>query len=109
MPAPYRGERAYPGQEYLLRHAAENNQIIICRCNLCQKLVRFLATDLITMLNPERDALEPPFVCSGCGKTEYIYVKLTSALPGDVGHLMIRRPGPVRVIRTWRWVKLGDE
>jgi hypothetical protein len=109
MPAPNRGERPYPGQEYLLRHAAKANQIIICRCNLCRKLVRYLATDLVTILHPNRDALEPPFVCSGCGKTEYIYVKLTSALPGDVGSLVIRRPGPMRVTRTWRWVKLGDD
>ncbi len=70
--------------------------------------MRYLATDLVTILHPNRDALEPPFVCSGCGKTEYIYVKLTSALPGDVASLVIRRPGPMRVTRTWRWVKLGE-
>ena len=108
MPSRYRGERPYPGQEYLLRHAAEANQIIVCRCNLCRKLVRYLATDLVTILHPDRDALEAPFVCSSCGKTEYIYVKLTSPQAGDVGQLVLRRPGPVRVIRSWHWVKLGD-
>lgn len=35
-------------------------------------------------------------------------VKLTSAFAGDWGNLEIRRPGPVRVIQTWRTVKLGD-
>jgi hypothetical protein len=109
MPPPYRGEHPYPGQAYLLRHAAHANQIVVCRCNLCRKLVRYLATDLVTILNPDRDALEPPFICSGCGKIEFIYVKLTSPVPGDVGHLMLRRPGPLRVTRTWRWVKLGDD
>ena len=107
MPAPYRGERPYPGQGHSLGDAAKHNQLVICRCNLCRKPVRYLATDLVTILNPARDALLPPFTCSGCGKTEYIQVKLTSAMPGDVGHLMVRRPGPVRVIQTWRWVKLG--
>lgn len=109
MPSPYRGERPYPGQEYTLRHAAEAHQLVECRCTLCRRLVRYLAADLVTILHPDRDALEPPFTCSGCGKTEYIHVKLTSAASGDYGHLLVRRPGPVRLIRTWRWVKLGDE
>ena len=108
MPSNYRGERPYPGHEYTLRDAADANQIIICRCNLCRKLVRYLASDLVTILHPDRDALEAPFVCSSCGKTEYIYVKLTSPQVGDVGHLVLRRPGPVRVIRSLRWVKLGE-
>ena len=104
MPSRYRGERPCPGQEYLLRHAAEANQTMICRCNLCRKLVSYL----VTILHPDRDALEPPFVCSRCGKTEYIYVKLTSPKLGDVGHLVLRRPGPMRVMRSWRWVKLRE-
>ncbi len=108
MPSPYRGDRPYAGQHYTLGDAAAAHQLIICRCNLCRKLVRYLASDLATLLPPGRDALAPPFTCSGCGKTEYIHVKLTSAQPGDVGHLLVRRPGPERVVRTWKWVRLGE-
>ena len=99
----------YPGSSYQLQHAAANNQIVICRCIMCRRLVRYLATDLIRLFRPDRDALAPPFSCSVCGKTEYVTVKLTSALPGDYGHLSIRRPGAVRRIQTWRTVKLGDD
>ncbi|WP_127751780.1 hypothetical protein [Devosia sp. 1566] len=99
----------YPGTRYQLRHAAANNQIIICRCSLCRRLVRYLATDLVELFGPDRDALQPPFNCSVCGKSDYVTVRLTSALPGDYGHLSIRRPGEVRTIQTWRTVKLGDD
>ncbi len=42
----------YPGTRYQLRHAAANNQIIICRCSLCRRLVRYLATDLVELFLP---------------------------------------------------------
>ena len=108
MPQPYRGERPYPGDDWTLAQAPRDGQVVVCTCNLCRKLVRYLAADLAEILNPARDARIAPFTCSGCGRIDYVHVKLVTPRPGDVGHLPVRRPGPKRVIQTWRWVKLGD-
>jgi len=98
----------YPGKDYLLRHAAADGQLIVCRCNACKRMVRYLAADLAQVLGPDRYAAKPPFACSVCGKTDYVSVKFASPSPGDYGHLTVRRPGPVRHVQTWRTVKLGD-
>jgi hypothetical protein len=109
MPEPPWLQKRYPGKNHLLRHAAEQNQLVIVRCNLCRRSITYLATDLVTLLPPDRLALEVPFTCSKCGTTEFMRVKLTSPFPGDWGNLVIRRPGPVRMIQSWRTVKLGDD
>jgi hypothetical protein len=100
---------SYPGKTYRLRDAAENGQLVVVTCGLCRRAATYLASDLVQLLNPERDALEPPFPCSRCGKAEYVTVKLRLPSEGDWGSLVVRRPRPIRRIRTWRWVKLGDE
>ena len=96
------------GKSHLLRHAAEQNQLVIVKCHLCRRSVNYLATDLVALLHPDRLALEVPFTCHRCGTREFMRVRLTSPMAGDWGHLEIRRPGPVRRIRTWRTVRLGD-
>lgn len=78
------------------------------RCNLCRRTTHFLATDLVRLLNPDRDALRPPYSCSKCRKVESIQVTLRWPEPGDYGSLQVRRPGAVRVTQTWKTVKLGD-
>ncbi|QQR38729.1 hypothetical protein [Devosia rhizoryzae] len=108
MPQPYRGERPYPGKEWTLRHAADDGQIVICKCGLCKREVRYLATDLIQFFAPSRDALDPPFGCANCGPDGWVRVTLTYPTTWDYGVLMVRRPGAVRQIQTWKWVKLGD-
>jgi hypothetical protein len=83
--------------------------LIIIRCAHCRRLVRFLASDLIEVLgDPFAPADRAPFECSQCRRRDWLSVTLHSPAPGDVGHLVVRRPGPVRKIRTWRSVKLGD-
>jgi hypothetical protein len=108
MPEPPHLQKRYPGQNHLLRHAAEQNQLVIVKCNLCRRGVTYLATDLVQLLDPNRLALEIPFPCSRCGTTEFMRVTLTSPFAGDWGNLEVRRPGPVRRIQTWRTAKLGD-
>jgi hypothetical protein len=71
-------------------------------------LVTFLATDLVQLLDPQRDALQLPFNCSKCGMDEYMKVTPRVPYDGDWGNLTVRRPGPVRRTQTWRTVKLGD-
>jgi len=108
MPQPPHLQKRYPGKTHLLKHAAEWGQLMIVKCNLCGRSVTYLATDLVTLLDPGRPALEVPFSCSRCGTDEFIRVTLNSPYGGDWGSLDIRRPGPIRVTQTWRTVKLGD-
>lgn len=108
MPEPPWLQRHYPGKTHLLRHAAAEQQLVIVKCNLCRRSITYLATDLVTVCDPEQPALAVPFACSKCRTTEFMRVTLTSAMPGDYGHIVIRRPGAVRRIQTWRNVRLGD-
>ena len=108
MPTPYRpGAESY-NRTFTLAEAAERGQIVVVRCALCHRIVRFLAADLLTLLNPRRDAFLPPYHCSQCGKAEYLHVKLHTPSPGDYGHLVVRRPAGVVRVQKWKWVKLGE-
>jgi hypothetical protein len=107
MPSPPWHQSHYPGKAHLLRHAAAEGQLVFVRCTRCRRRAVYLATDLVTMLSPERDALLPPFPCSRCHTTDYVQVECRVHFSDEVGHLAIRRPSVVR--RTvWRTVKLGD-
>ena len=108
MPSPPWHQSHYPGKAHLLKHAAEQGQLVFVRCSRCRRRAIYLATDLVTLLNPERDALLPPFPCSRCGTANYITVECRVHFSDEVGHLAIRRPGPIKRIQLWRTVKLGD-
>lgn len=108
MPAPPWHQSHYPGQQHLLRHAAAEGQLVFVRCTRCRRAAVYLAGDLIKILNPERPALLTPFPCSKCGKADAIRVECRVPLPGEVGTLVVRRPGPVRVTQSWRNCRLGD-
>ncbi|WP_417311021.1 hypothetical protein [Devosia sp.] len=108
MPAPPWNAPNYPSKQHTLGHAAEMGQLMVLRCNLCRRSATYLAADLAALLGPHRDALTPPFACSGCGKTRYIRVTLRPPDAGDWGRLTVRRPGPIRRTQTWRSVLLGD-
>lgn len=83
-------------------------QLVIVRCNLCHRSATYLATDLAQLLDPNRDALLPPFTRSKCGLDEYLQVTLRLPYDSDWGSRKVRRPGPVRRTQTWRTVKLGE-
>ena len=107
MPSPPWRDSHYPGKAHLLRHAAEQGQLIFVKCTRCRRRAVYLASDLVTMLNPEQDALTPPFPCSHCGSDRHVWVDCRVCSSDEVGNLLIRRPATVR--RTiWRTVKLGD-
>jgi hypothetical protein len=108
MPEGYISARPYPGKVYRLRDAAEANQLIVVRCVRCRRFARYLAADLVGLLDPMQPAHNPPFPCSACESTEMLKVTLHAPAPGDYGHLVVRRPGPVKHIQTWRSVRLGD-
>lgn len=108
MPEGYQKHHQYPGQYYRLKDAAEANQFIVVRCSTCRRLVRYLATDLVTLLTPDLPADRPPFPCSKCGGAAWMTVKVHTPAIGDYGALIVRRPGAIRNIQTWRTVRLGD-
>ncbi len=108
MPTPYTPHRAYPGKTHRLRDAAAIGQMVIVRCGLCRRQVRYLAADLAELLGSDRDALQPPFPCSRCDTGSYMSVKLHLPAPGDYGHLIVRRPAGVKRIQKWKSVRLGD-
>lgn len=93
---------------FKMRDAAKDGRLIICKCALCRRVVRFLAADLEETKDPGWDPHVPPFPCSKCKTTDYIFVEIKIPVPGDYGSLMVRRPGPVRKTQTWRNVLLGD-
>ena len=79
-------------------------------CTLCKRPAkRYLASDLLAFGDPKSYADMPPFPCSKCGTREFVRVKFHQPSLGDYGHLVVRRPGPVRRTQTWRDVKLGEE
>jgi hypothetical protein len=101
-------EEIYPGKRYRLQDAANDKRLLVVRGNNCMRTVYYLASDLLPILSPNRDAHQPPFPCSRCGTDASVQVKLRLPAPGDYGHLQVRRPGPVRHIQTWQTVMLGD-
>ena len=108
MPEGYISTRPYPGKVFRLRDAAAANQLIVVRCLRCRRLARYLASDLIALLDPMQPAHHPPFACSKCQSANDLKVSLHTPEAGDYGHLIVRRPGPVKSIQTWRSAKLGD-
>ena len=108
MPEGYISARPYPGKQYRLRDAATANQLVAVRCLRCKRFARYLASDLVTLLDPMQPAHHPPFPCSRCQSANDLKVSLQTPEPGDYRQLVVRRPGPVRHIQTWRSVKLGD-
>jgi hypothetical protein len=65
--------------------AAGNHELIRALCILCFRGVTYLASDLVQILDPNRDAQAPPFQCGRCGTEEHIKVTLRMPEPGDYG------------------------
>jgi hypothetical protein len=110
MPEEYRKYHRHPAQPIrTLQHAADDGQIIAVRCNLCRRLINYLATDLVEVLNPSRPVDAPPFACSRCGTASYMDVRVKTPSAGDYGHLIIRRLLGVRSVSEWGNRPLGEE
>lgn len=110
MPEEYRKYHRHPAQPIrTLQNAADDGQIIAVRCNLCWRLINYLAIDLIEVLNPSRPVDAPPFACSRCGTATYMDVRVKTPSRGDYGHLIIRRLLGVRTVSEWGNRPLGEE
>ena len=91
-----------------LSDAAGLGMLVIQRCNLCRRTTYFLASDLVEVFGPDREAKTVHFACSRCQSADWIDVRLRSPDPGDYGHLQVRRPGQIVTTQLWRTVRLGD-
>lgn len=104
MPSLHPPAHPHPAKRfYSLGEAARAGMLIVVRCNLCRRTVHYLAADLVEVgAPPKRPARSWAGACRQCGKSDYLRVDLRAPHPGDVGQLIVRRPGPARVVREWR-------
>lgn len=110
MPEEYSKYHRHPAKPVrTLQHAANDQQIIVVRCDHCRRLVNYLATDLVKVLNPSRPVDAPPFACSRCGTASYMIVRVKTPSLADHGHLVIRRLLGVRSVSEWGNRTLSDE
>jgi hypothetical protein len=102
-PHPYR-------KPYSLANAARDEMLVVVRCHCCHRTITYVAADLVELaVDPDQDALRPLFGCSICKTGQFIRVTLRSAVPGDYGHLPVRRPAEIVRVQKWHTVCLGDE
>ena len=111
MPTPHHLKNlAVPGNRYTLKEAAGQGLMLSLYCARCRKPpVLFLATDLIKVLDPDRDCfIPPPFPCSHCKRDDRIEVKLRSQEEAAVGRLVVRRLAGIKQVPVWRNEVLGE-
>jgi hypothetical protein len=111
MPTPHHLKNlAVPGNRYRLAEAAREGLLLSLRCARCRRpSVVFLASDLIRVLDPNRDCFHPPpFPCSRCGRAEFVEVTLRAQEDAAVGRLVIRRLAGIRQVPVWKNELLGD-
>lgn len=111
MPTPHHLKNlAIPSNRFRLREAAAQGLLLSIRCAGCrQPAVVFLATDLVKVLDPNRDCFHPPpFPCSRCKSDEQIVVKVRTAEDAAIGKLVVRRLAGIRCVPVWRNELLGD-
>ena len=111
MPTPHHLKNlAVYANRYRLAEAARENLLLEVRCVTCRrKPTLFLASDLVQVLDPQRDCFHPlPFPCSRCGSDRHIEVKLRAQDDAAVGRLVVRRLVGIRQVPVWRDARLGD-
>ena len=84
-----------------LADVAIDNRLFIIRCALCRKADAYMATDLVTVYDPQTPAYGLFSTCRHCGKSEWVSVDIRLPMLDDVGHLRIRRPAGQRVEQLW--------
>ena len=111
MPTPHHLKNlAVYANRYRLAEAAQENLIVSLRCTNCRRpAVLFLATDLVKVIDPDRDCfIPPPFPCSRCKRADRIEVKLCTQEDAAVGKLVVRRLAGIKRVPVWRNEFLGD-
>ena len=76
------------------------------KCGGCNRTVYFLASDLEKIIGGDHYAHVPPFECSRCRTEEFVMMAIHHPSAEDIGHIVVRRPGPP--VLRWYNAKLGD-
>ena len=86
--------------------------LIVCTCRSCQRVVTYLAADLLTVLPKSEMRLVGELwgKCPRCGSVEFWSERERYAVGDDVGRLRIRRPAGYRQVRQWRdeWYEMQE-
>ena len=107
MPESYRPIHHHPAKPpYMVRDAAKSNMLLVVTCYGCRRCVHFLASDLVEVGMGEHPAQDAPCRCGKCRTREYMSVKLRQVHPGDLGVLIVRRPGTPRQVIDWQDIPL---
>lgn len=93
--------RRKSGEYFSLNDAIRQGHLVRVRCSTCGRSANFIPEDLAAIYGGIRPALVPLFPCSRCQSTEFMTVTTYDPGIADFGRLTIRRPGPVKTIRTW--------
>lgn len=93
-----------PIKIWTLRAAGDQGQIIRVTCNLCRITHNYLPDDLEKLSgNLPLDRLLTKFKCDGCGKRDYLQMKLHFPHGSEYGTLQIRRLKRIRTITVPVW------
>jgi hypothetical protein len=92
----------------MLADAAAHWMLVKLKCTLRRRVTYCLPADLIAVYG-NQPLFDFRLECSRDGADEFVHADIRTTVPGDVGHLPIRRPGPPVTTRKWHTVKLGDE
>ncbi|WP_162791864.1 hypothetical protein [Sulfitobacter sp. DFL-23] len=104
MPAGRPPIHPHPGKPFrTIADAANEGCLLLVRCNLCRRSIYFLASDLLTVIDPKHPLHLPPFPCSRCSKIEYVEIKERWPRADDYGHLKVRK-----LVQVWKTDKLGE-
>lgn len=95
-------QRRWARDYFSLDSATRLGHIVRVRCGACRRTVYFLPEDLAAIFGGARYALDAPFPCSKCGTTEFVNVNTYYPELADFGRITLRRPGPKKVVQTWR-------
>ena len=103
MPESHPPVRNHPGKPaYTMGEAAGDRMLVVVKCNRCRRCIHYLASDLAEVLGTNWPALDPPLRCGKCKTAELMKITLRQIHAGDIGLLVVRRPGKPRVVRDWK-------
>ena len=109
MPAARPPIKAHPSKPfYTFGDAARGKQLVLLRCNLCNRGVTLLAEDVIKIIDPKSPTHLPPLPCSKCGSSEYVDCRIERQRETDRGLLHVRRLVGFRQVPIWRDKLLGE-
>jgi predicted nucleic-acid-binding Zn-ribbon protein len=89
---------------WTVRAAADQGQVLVVTCNLCRVTHNYLPADIEELCgNVSLDRLLQKFKCQGCGKKNYLQMKLHFPHGSEYGTLKVRRLKRIRTVKVPVW------